>query len=282
MSENSDKSRKRVWIIVLIISLLLILGAGAWLLITHLDRSSDFIPEDFHTQLPTADSETAASQAPTTVTDTEAPETTEPPLPDNPVDFESLWEINPSVIGWINIPMGGKDKDIDYPILQSDVGEDDNFYLHKNIYKQYQFSGCIYTQKYNAKDFSDRVTVVYGHNMLNTTMFSNLLWFQDHNFFDSHETFYIYIPGHILTYRIAAAIQYDDRHILNSFDFTDDEVYQNWIDSNIRDPKTIIRSVREDQEVTIDDKLVILSTCLEHGAYRYLVQGVLISDEPTN
>ena len=44
----------------------------------------------------------------------------------------------------------------------------------------------------------------------------------------------------------------------------------------------MIRSVREGIEVTTDDKLVILSTCLEHGASRYLIQGVLISDEPTN
>ena len=43
----------------------------------------------------------------------------------------------------------------------------------------------------------------------------------------------------------------------------------------------MIRAVRKDVEVTTEDKLVILSTCLEHGKYRYLVQGVLISDEPT-
>ena len=45
----------------------------------------------------------------------------------------------------------------------------------------------------------------------------------------------------------------------------------------------MIRQVREDMTVTTEDKLVILSTCLGRNmsAYRYLVQGVLISDEPT-
>ena len=42
-----------------------------------------------------------------------------------------------------------------------------------------------------------------------------------------------------------------------------------------------IRCVREGMELSTDDKLVILSTCLEHGASRYLIQGVLISDETT-
>ena len=59
-------------------------------------------------------------------------------------------------------------------------------------------------------------------------------------------------------------------------------MYENWIQSYILHPKSMIRSVRKDVEVTTEDKLVILSTCLEHGASRYLIQGVLISDEPTN
>ena len=282
MSGRSDsKNKKNLWIIVLIISLLLLIGSIVYYCVTHLNRDSDFDPSEYHTQLPSAEPDSVAnSETVSDASENSAVESTEP-LPDNPIDFESLWEVNPSVYAWINIPMGGKGKDIDYPILQSEVGEDDNFYLHNNIHKQYQFSGCIYTQKYNAKDFSDRVTVVYGHNMLDGTMFTNLVWFQDQKFFKDHDTFYIYTPGHILTYQIAAAIQFDDRHILNSFDFSDDEIYENWINNYILEPKTIIRSVREGIEVSIDDKIVILSTCLEHGAYRYLVQGVLISDEPT-
>ena len=106
--------------------------------------------------------------------------------------------------------------------------------------------------------------------------------FRDSRFFDEHEFFYIYTPGHILTYRIAAAIQFDTRHILHNFDFSDDQVYDDWLQNYVLRPKTMVRNVRKDLELSIDDRLVILSTCLEHGASRYLIEGVLVSDEPTN
>ena len=283
---TNKRTGSRVWLLVLILSLVLLIGGTAVYVFTHPWWQQDPDSEDYHNQ-PSAIVPDSGELGPgptvgSTAGDTgETEQTTEPELPDNPVDFEALWETNPSVYAWIYLPIGGQYQDIDYPILQSEPDEDDNFYLHHNLNKAYQYSGAIYTQKKNAKDFSDRVTLVYGHNMLDGTMFSNLVYFQNSTFFEEHEEFYIYTPGHILTYRIAAAIQFDDRHILNSFDFSDDEVYESWIRNYVLEPKSIIRAVREDMEVTIEDKLVILSTCLEHGKYRYLIQGVLVSDEPT-
>ena len=283
--QPNKKTGRRIWILVLILSLLLLVGGAGVYIGTRVLGQHMLNPDDYHNPTAEAPSATAFGLEPTVPTLTEpAAESgseTEAPLPDNPIDFEALWAVNPSVYAWIYMPIGGELQDIDYPILQSEWEEDDNFYLHHNLEKNYQFSGCIYTQKKNAKDFSDRVTLVYGHNMLDGTMFSNLVYFRDPQFFAEHEEFYIYTPGHILTYRIAAAIQFDDRHILNSFDFKDDEVYESWIQNYILEPKTMLRAVREGIEVTIEDKIVILSTCLEHGAYRYLIQGVLISDEPT-
>ena len=296
MDDNSaQRNRSRqFWIIALILSLLLLLGSLIYWIVSRRLWETPLNPSDFHTTYPSITTDTTAlptttipivTQESLMTSDTETEtvtETTQPPLADNPVDFPSLQEINPDVYAWIYLPMGPKKPDIDLPVLQSRPEDSDNFYLHKDIHRNYLFAGSIYTQKANAKDFSDRVTVVYGHNMLDGTMFSNLVYFQDADFFDKHEFFYIYTPGHILTYRIAAAIQFDTRHLLNSFDFSDDRVFENWIQSYILHPKSMIRSVRKDVEVTTEDKLVILSTCLEHGASRYLIQGVLISDEPTN
>lgn len=291
---NPDKKRsRRIWIPVLLLSLLLVLGgAGAWIL-TNPWWKKPLDPSQYHTQVPTAvqpdtgELPTEPGTEPGTetavpVSEETVPETTEAPLPDNPVDFAALQEINPDIYAWIYLPMSPEREDIDYPILQSRTEDDDNFYLHNDIYREYLFMGSLYTQKKNAKDFSDRMTVIYGHNMLNQAMFSNLVYFRDQELFDKHEYFYIYTPGHILTYRIAAAIRFDTRHLLNCFDFKDDQVFADWIQNYVLEPKTMVRSVREGVEVTIDDKLVVLSTCLEHGKYRYLVQGVLIRDEPTN
>lgn len=304
MRQESKPKKKLLWILLLILSLLL-LAAGCFLMWRHF-HADPFDPKNYHTKdssdvqpvapdsgaLPNGETVSAEPTDVSPVTelpdgseaseDTLSSETEAPELRDNPIDFESLQEINPDVYAWIYIPMGDEKLDIDYPMFQARPGDDDNYYLHHNIYRKYQFSGCIYTQRWNVKDFSDRVTVVYGHNMLNGTMFTNLVYFLRNDFFQEHDTFYIYTPGHILTYRIAAAIQFDDRHLLNCFDFSDDDVYQNWIDNYILNPKSVNRAYRQGISVTLDDKLVILSTCLEHGKYRLLVQGVLIDDEPTN
>ena len=288
MSDNSKEKKrsKRIWIVVLLLSLLLLLGGAAAYIFTHPWWTEPVNPSDYHTQpAPTAPQiSTEPSTEPETLSTAEdtVVTTTEAPLPDNPVDFASLQERNDDVYAWLYIPMGPEKPDIDQPVLQPKPGWDENYYLHKDIDRKYLYAGCVYTQQDNAKDFSDRVTLVYGHNMLDGTMFSNLPFFRDKNFFEAHEFFYIYTPGHILTYRIAATIQFDTRHILHCFDFSDDQVYEDWIQNYILKPKTMVRNVRENLEIGIEDKLVILSTCLEHGASRYLIEGVLISDEPTN
>lgn len=183
-------------------------------------------------------------------------------------------EENNEVYAWIVVP----NTDVNYPVLQSE--SDDNYYLSHDIDKNYSFPGAIYSQSCNSKDFTDRVTVLYGHNMANGSMFNGLHNFEDETFFDENKYFYIYTPGHKLTYEVAAALLYDDRHIMNSFDFTDDEVYQKFIDSMLS-PHSVNANVREGTSVTINDKIVILSTCPNYASGRYLVQGVLINDEQT-
>lgn len=196
-------------------------------------------------------------------------------LPENPIDFESLWEINSEIYAWIRIP----NTNIDYPVAQS--ATDDGFYLHHDIYKKYKFSGTIYTEMKNSKDFTDPNTILYGHNMTKGYMFQNLYKFQDEKFFQNNTEFYIYTPEYILTYTVFSAYQYDDRHILNSFDFSNEEVFAQYLES-AKNPTFMLKNVRHDIEVTTKDKIVTLSTCLGDGKkYRYLVQGVLTDVQPT-
>ena len=192
----------------------------------------------------------------------------------SPVDLESLIDINSDVYAWIRIP----GTHVDYPIAQSSV--DDNFYLHKNIHKKYLFAGMIYTQSCNSLDFYDPVTVVYGHNMRSTTMFSTLHYFEDPEFFDSHDTFYIYTRDRMLTYKIISAYKYDNRHIMNTFDFSDPDVLRTF-QQNTLEPMSTLRNVREGIELDADSKIVVLSTCMSNDKKsRYLVNGVLVSNVP--
>ncbi len=193
---------------------------------------------------------------------------------ESPVDLKSLRDINSDVYAWIYIP----GTNVNYPIAQSAV--DDNYYLHRSIYKTYLFAGMIYTQSCNSLDFYDPVTVVYGHNMRSATMFRTLHKFEDPEFFEEHDTFYIYTLDRMLTYKIVSAYKYDNRHIMNSFDFSNPEVLSSFQQHTL-DPITTMRNVRSGITLDADSKLVVLSTCTSNDKKsRYLVNGVLISDVP--
>lgn len=196
-------------------------------------------------------------------------------LPDNPIDFEALKERNEDIYAWIEIP----NTQVNYPIVQS-WAESDSFYLDHNIDKNYDINGSIYTEKLNGLDFTDPNTLIYGHNMLDGSMFQTLHKFRNKEFFDENKYIYIYTEGHILKYEIFAAYKSDNKHILNSYDFSDKEVYSEYLKS-AQNPKSLEVNTR-DCDLTTDDKIITLSTCIGNEKnYRYLVQGVLIDDTLT-
>lgn len=193
----------------------------------------------------------------------------------NPINFKSLHKRNDEIVAWISVP-GTK---IDYPVVQSLVADD--FYLHRDINKNSSYAGSIYMEYCNSSDFTDRVTVLYGHNMINGSMFANLHKFEDAGFFNKHKLFYVYLPDSKLTYKIVSAYVYDDRHIMNSFNFAEDEIFADYL-KDIQNPRSLNCNYRKlNRKLTLDDKVLTLSTCLNSGDGRYLLQGVLVKNELT-
>ena len=194
-------------------------------------------------------------------------------LAELPIDFDGLQEINPEIYAWIEVP-GTK---INYPILQHE-GEDQSYYLTRDMYGERNQAGSIYTEDYNNKDFQDYHTVLYGHNMKNGSMFHNVRYFAQREFFDEHHEMFIYLPGKILKYEIIACYEYDYRHLLSLFDYDDKEGFAKYIEE-IMNPRSMYTMVREEQEVTTEDKLVTLSTCIANKPNnRRLLQAVLIEE----
>ncbi|MBR0403913.1 MAG: class B sortase [Eggerthellaceae bacterium] len=201
------------------------------------------------------------------------------PIP-NPINFDELTEQNPDVYAWINLP----DSNVDLPILQHPLA--DNYYLVHDINDAESAYGAIYTQFVNKLDFSDPVTVIYGHTYeewsdLKDEMFSTLHLLENQDFFDSHPYFYIYTPDRMLTYQIVSAYEYDDRHIMNSFDFSDKKILQEYFDY-IVNPDSLVKNVRKGIHLEAGkDKVVQLSTCTRpaNDSARYIVTGVLIDSK---
>lgn len=192
-----------------------------------------------------------------------------------PVDFDKYKAINDEIYAWISIP----NANVNYPILQSKTEK--SYYLTHNVNRQKSSYGAIYTQNFNSMDFSDYNTIIYGHNMKNGTMFGSLKRFRDRTFFDANQYIEIYMPGRILKYRIFAAYTFDDRHILMSFNFSDETERQLYLDT-IYGFKSVSNHFRDDVTVTTDDRIITLSTCTKADDERFLVQGVLVYDSQTD
>ena len=262
--EETEESKKRnpvFWIIVIVISLLIV-AAGV-----YVGRMwyADYASEKNEKGIEVFYSE-PAREATTVATE----------LKDNPVDFTALQKTNSDLYAWIKVP-GTR---VNYPVAQ---GNDDEFYLHHDYMKNYLFAGTIYTELCNKKDFTDPVTVLYGHNMYASegTMFTTLHSFEDKAFFDAHKTFYIYTPGHILTYNIFSVFIYDNRHIMNSFDFSFEKDLNTFQDTMLH-PHSSLAYVREGAKLDKNSKVTVLSTCCSGDkSVRFLVCGVLAKDERT-
>ncbi len=197
-------------------------------------------------------------------------------LPANPIDFEAVKKQNKDVCAWIKVD----GTVIDYPILQSSPEADDNYYLDHDINGVKKRAGSIYIQKLNHNDFTDPNTVIYGHNMLNGTMFGQLKKFRNREFFDTNRKIFVYTPGHIFEYEIISAFVYDDRHIMNSFNFNIENECQEFFNECLN-PKFLTKQVVEGATLTTDDNIITLSTCTSNDSERYLVIGKLVSDTKT-
>lgn len=115
-------------------------------------------------------------------------------LADFSVNWDALRAVNPDVVAWVYIP----DTDVSYPIVHRD-GDDSHYLTHdfngntRNVIgAEY---GCVMLSGENAGDFSDAVSVIYGHNMANGSMFALLARFTDSATFNAHRTFYLLTPA---------------------------------------------------------------------------------------
>ncbi len=196
------------------------------------------------------------------------------PIPEKEVDFEDLQEnVNEDIYAWIYIP----DSKIDYPIVQHPI--DNFYYLNYNLDGSYGYPGCIYTERYNRKDFADPLTVVYGHNMKNGTMFAGLHDYEDIEYFREHPYVYVYTPEKLFVYEVFASHEYGNEHLLYNHDYAVKSEFKKYVDS-ILELRSMNSNRAEEVEVTEDSHILVLSTCMANKPdNRYLVQGVLLNED---
>lgn len=192
----------------------------------------------------------------------------------SPINFESLWSVNTDIYAWIEIP----DTKINYPIAQSQT--DDSYYLNHSIDGSSDKNGTLFTESaFNSTDFSDPMTVIYGHDMKSGAMFGNLQKYSDSEYFNEHSTIKVYLPDRTLTYKVFASLPFSNKHILYSWNFANEDEYNNFI-RNVNSTKSLLANFDNSIEVTASDKVIVLSTCLKSdNTRRFLVLAILTDEE---
>lgn len=154
-------------------------------------------------------------------------------------------DINSDYKLWINIP----NTVVDYPVVQ---GIDNEFYLKNNFYKEESISGTIFIDSRNSID-EDRNLVLYGHNMKNGSMFTDINKFKNIDFFQNGEI---------------KIIKDNKEHIYDVFSVFIENSYDINIKLNFKDDNEFIKYVNFLQEKSIYKKeinnysnMITLYTC---------------------
>ena len=119
---------------------------------------------------------------------------------DNSLTFDELQSVNSDVCAWITIT----NTKIDYPIV---ISKDNMDYLNVNVLGEYSLSGSIFCDHRNNSDFTDQVTLVYGHNMNDYAMFGEIPSFASSSTFSSKQDGLLFLPNATYKLKVMAYIE---------------------------------------------------------------------------
>lgn len=149
---------------------------------------------------------------------------------------------NQNIIAWIKID----NTIIDYPILQ---GNNNTDYLTLNYKNEYSSSGSIFLDYRNNKLFNDDLNIIYGHNLSYKIMFSELKYYKDRTYFNTHSKGKLFLKD--ATYNINIILY-------KEINANDDIPYNLYLYKNNYNKKIYNKLMKKKGNIK---KILILSTC---------------------
>lgn len=183
--------------------------------------------------------------------------------------LDTVIAANEDTVGWIKV----EDTVIDYVVVQ---GEDNDEYLHKGFYGEYNSAGTIFLDYRNDIRGERQNLIVYGHRMKDDSMFGELGEYLDYGFYQQHPSFtFITEEGEFdcqifSVYRcVATEVDYCRAT------FANDEEMLDYIEEckRLSEHKMVL-------DVTAEDTLITLSTCdyaLDPNLGRLVVHAKLVA-----
>ncbi len=182
------------------------------------------------------------------------------------VNFDALCAANSDVAGWLYC----EGTPINYPVMHGGTNDD---YLRRDADRQYSNAGSIFIEAQNQGDFSDRNTILYGHNMGDGSMFACLSRWQDQAFFDEHPVFWLLTPRQ--NYRVVLFSAYPTSAVSGTYTiFT---APCNELDGYLQQAAAQ-SAVHAEVTLPSDAHYLVMSTCASSygsGLGRHVLHGLL-------
>ena len=191
------------------------------------------------------------------------------------IDFKSLQAINTEIIAWLWV----ENSPINYPVLKS---SDNHKYLKLAYNGRKSILGSIFMDYRNNNNFTDKHTVIYGHNTKDGSMFGSLHYYEDPDFFNENRYFYIIDPDNtVRMYQIFSAYVTDAYSDTYTLDFSDDEDFTKYESKILARSSVDFESLDHPADLPINPErqIVTLSTCTSSGrkTERFVVHGYLVT-----
>lgn len=208
--------------------------------------------------------------------DEEIPEESTEPVEDEIAEalaaqaqYQALYEQNDEFVGWIKID----NTMISYPVMQSIDNPD--FYLKHAFDKSYSNYGVPYIDEACATGLSNNM-VIYGHNMKNGSMFSDLVKYTSQDYYESHPIIQYDTLTQLSKYQIVCVFRFDTNN--ETFRFNE------YTDMNEEEFAEYMANCHErqlyDTGITAEygDELITLSTCeytYENGRFIVVAKKIV-------
>lgn len=181
------------------------------------------------------------------------------------VNWRKLMAKYDNVKGWLY----SKGTVINYPIVQ---GEDNSFYLYHMINGEYNGKGSLFLDYQCEQPFRQFLSVIYGHRMKDGSMFHSLIEYRDHAYYEKHPKMLLVTPDESYDVLVFAAVTIPSDSVMYNMWFEDEAALQAYLDW-IREHTELVTDV----DVTIQDRIVMMSTCTyEFDEARLVVYGKLV------
>ena len=173
--------------------------------------------------------------------------------------LSELSQMNSDFIGWLRIENTG----IDYPVVQT---SNNVHYLTHDFWNHYSPAGVPFMD-FETPLSSDNI-IIYGHNMKNGTMFSNLVQFKNEDFYKEHPVIKFETLESSKSYKIVSILLIDVANLqgLTFTEFTDLDAKREFI--NLIKTQSLIHI---NESITENDRFLTLCTCDQNRNNRLLV-----------